>query len=144
MSQPRPVKVNFPNFAPRQAAWNARFSLKGSPHSVFADLLLSIRIQRAKQRIERISKSGLIPRPTNSTTPEQNTPPVTDSPPNPRRVFSPRRKTTATPKLHPVFTLKTANMRRRRNRKRKQKKVNPTTTSTMNHLFYHHGPASPS
>jgi len=125
-NRPRPVKVNFPNLATRQAAWNARFSFKGSPHSVSEDLPLSIRIQRATRRMDRFPTSGakpqepcvpiiktkppvspLDPYPTSPTKPAVSpldTNPT--SPPAPRPIFSPRRKTQpVTSKPRPFFNI---------------------------------------
>jgi len=96
----------------RQAAWNARFLLKGSCHAVSEDLPLSTRIQRAKQRQEKHRQ--------NDTTPIQQSL-AEDPSPNPRPVFSPRRKTTTTQKLHPVFAMKTVTMRTKMKAKGKKK-----------------------
>jgi len=103
LSRPRPVKVNFPNRASRQAAWDARFSLKGSPYAVNEDLPRSIRILRAKQRQAPPLSPVHIPTLPNSTGPSSE--PEFVSPPQPKPLFSPRRKTMpVTPKVHPFFT----------------------------------------
>jgi len=85
-------------------------------------------IQRATQRLEpspKMGHSNSTQNPnlstTNSTLPVQSTPLVTDSPPNPRTLFSPRRKTSNTPKLNKVFTLKTSTMRTKTKQKGKKK-----------------------
>jgi hypothetical protein len=107
-NRPRPVKVNFPNMALRQAAWKSRFCLKGSPFAVSEDLPISIRIERAKQRQEpTLTKSNDNHRPTKTTVTVSHQIPQPPSPPNPRPVFSPRRKTLpVTPKVHPFFNSK--------------------------------------
>jgi len=134
-NRPRPVKVNFPNFASRQAVWKSRFSLKGTPFSMSEDLPISIRIQRAKMRHERVPTSPTShllsttkqgesrPKSTPVAPPGSNSPLIPSagnstnsvSPPNPRPKFSLRRKTLPlTPKVHPFFT-----SAKDKNRKRK-------------------------
>jgi len=134
-NRPRLVKVNFPNLAARQAAWNARYSFKGSPHSVSEDLPLSIRIQRATKRKESLPTNGANPSPTNSIPNVKTKPPVSPldpnpisptkppaspldpspvSPPAPRPIFSPRRKTQpVAPKPHPFFSTSRKNGKRK-------------------------------
>jgi len=100
----RDAYVNFPNLAKRQAAWNTRYFFKGYPHSVSEDLPLSIRIQRATKRKERLSTNGANPSPTNSIPSVKTKPPVSPLDPNsisptaPRPIFSPRR--TVRGKIH--------------------------------------------
>jgi len=99
----RPVKVNFPNLASRQAAWDARFSLKGSPYAVNEDLPRSIRILRAKQR--QGPPPPPVPIPTLPTNTGKSSEPNLVSSPQPKPLFSPSRKTKpVTQKVHLFFS----------------------------------------